>query len=157
MGAKRFPGPNPSAYCIDEGIRDIQGQDGVATRPRSKSEFLAARPFPNDIQCRRRRPVRGMDRESSTVLGSVELGKATRIPATFFRLCVKVCHPSFGIFCRNDALNRPLNVFESEIGYLPYTACAVRYVNLRIGLLLRHGGYRQTWQRSEIMRSNLPL
>jgi hypothetical protein len=95
-----------------------------------------------------------MYREGSTVLGGVELGKRTQSPATFFRLGIKVCHPSFGIPCRNDELDRPLTGFEAEIGYFPHTASTVCYVNLRTGLLLRHGAYRETWQRLEIMSSN---
>jgi hypothetical protein len=96
-----------------------------------------------------------MHREGSTVLGGIELGKRTRIPAAFLSFGAKVCHPIFGLACRNDEHDRPLTGFEAKIGYLPHTAGAICDVNLRAGLLPRHGTYRKTWQPCVISRSNV--
>src|SRR6266540_2921867 len=87
-----------------------------------------------------------MHRQSSTVLGGLELGERTRTPATFFDLGAKVCHPSLSILCRYDKVDGPLAGFEAEIGHLPHTAGTVCDVNLCTGFLLWHLAYRKCFK-----------
>ena len=79
-----------------------------------------------------------MYRERSTVLGTIELRKSTRTPASLFHLGAEVCHPSLCILCWNDKLDRPLTGFEAKIGNWPHTAGTIGDLSLSARLLLWH-------------------